>query len=1080
MLFAHLFSYRTLRSLGVLLGLALTLTVPTGCSKESKKNRHLERADQFYKEGNFDRAEIEYFNVLQVDNRSAHAAGRIGLIYFNQGRLGRAFEFLAGAVKLDPKDTVSRNKIALIQLSVGNREQAMAEATAVLKQAPGDPEAPIILTESAITPEMVASARETLNALPGGVTATPPGLVAQGILLVREGKVDDALKLFQQAVTADPTFAAAHSAIGAIHASRREYPEADAALAKAARYAGPRSPRGVQHALFKIATGDKEGGRKVLEEIQTKAPDYLPAVLRLVDLAASENRLDDAETMLAGVLKRDPTSPEALLMNSRIASAKKNPDKAMEEIQRLLTIYPKLPEAHFEAARIHLSRNELAQANASLSQAIANNPDYREAILLLANLNTRQNKAGDAVLALRKLLGTETPKKGMQARALEPHVLLAEALRVQQDFAASLAVYDQLEAAAPGSPPVALMRGMLLRQLNRPNEARVALEEAQKRAPKSTGPLEQLIELDMAEKQPEQALARVTRALAENPASAEIKLVAARLHLSRNENPQAEALLRIALEIQPNLTQAYTFLARIYMDSGESDRALENLEAVVQRNPRDNGAWFIIGTLQEKKQDFAAARDAYEKSLEAEPRFPATLNNLAYIYAIRMGQLDKGLELARKAREIAPQDGNIADTLGWIAYLKGDYAWALGLLRESAERLPAEPEIKFHLAMTQYMLGDEAAAKATFEAALAQKADFPGADQAKARLNLLKLDVTSGTAATLASLERHLGDQPKDSVALSKLAALQEKQGAMDKAIATQQRAVDANPQNARAMATLGRLLGTAGETANALEMGRAARKLAPDDVDVLVVLGGLHLQAKEYLNAFNLLQEANRKRENDVSILPLLADAAYSMGRVAEARTALAAALKLAPNADGREKLVLIEASADQKSAAPVVATAQARLQRVPEDVPALMVLAVASREAAVGIATFERVLKVYPDFGPAKRALAILLAADSKNDARTLELAGQVREQFRDDAELNRAAGFAAYRQGEFRRAITLLDPLKTGLASDSAYWFHLGMAQGKVNQKGPATEALQKALTLGLTGAAADEAKAFIANK
>ena len=1080
MLFAHHSSYRTLRALGVFLGLALSLTVPMGCSKESKKLRHLERGDQFYKEGNFDRAEIEYFNVLQVDNRSAHAAGRIGLIYFDQGRLGRAFEFLSGAVQMDPKDTVSRNKIALIQLSVGNREQAMSEATTVLKQSPEDPEAPIILTEAAITPEMIVAARETLNGLPGTVAAKPAVLVAQGILLVREGKVDEALKLFQQAVATDPTFAAAYSAIGAIHASRREFPEADAALAKSAQYAGPRSPRGVQYALFKIATGDKDGGKKILEEIQAKAPNYLPATLRLVDLAASENRLDDAESMLAAVLKRDPSSPEALLMNSRIASAKKNPDKAMEQIQRLLQLYPKLPEAHFEAARIHLSRNELTQANASLNQAIANNPDYRDAILLLANLDTRQNKAGDSILALRKLLGTEVPKKGMQAQALEPHVLLAEALRVQKDFAGSLAVYDQLEAAAPGSPPVALMRGMLLRQLNRPAEARAALDEAQKRAPKSTGPLEQLMELDLADKQPDQALARVNRALAENPDSAEMKLVAARLHLSRNERAPAEALLRKALEIQPNLTQAYTFLARIYMDSGESDRALENLTAVVQRNPRDNGAWFIIGTLQEKKQDYAAARDAYEKSLEAEPRFPATLNNLAYIYAIRMGQLDKGLELARKARELAPQDPNIADTLGWIAYLKGDYAWAVGLLRESAEKLPNEPEVKFHLAMTQYMLGDETSAKTNFEAALALKADFPGADQAKARLTILTLDATSGTAATLASLERHLADQPKDSVALSKLAALQEKQGAMDKAIATQQRAVDANPQNARAMVTLARLLGAAGETTKALEVGRAARKLAPDDVEVLVVLGGLSLQAKEFSAAFNLLQEANRKRENDASLLSLLADAAYSMGRVTEARTALAAALKLVPDATGREKLGLIEAAANQTSAAAALATAQARLKRVPEDVAALMVLAAASRDSAVAVSTLERVLKVYPDFGPAKRALAVLLAVDPKNDARTLELAGQVREQYRDDAELNRAAGFAAYRQGEFRRAITLLEPLRTGLASDSAYWFHLGMSQGKVNQKAPAMESLQKALTLGLTGAAADEANAFISSK
>ena len=47
------------------------------------------------------------------------------------------------------------------------------------------------------------------------------------------------------------------------------------------------------------------------------------------------------------------------------------------------------------------------------------------------------------------------------------------------------------------------------------------------------------------------------------------------------------------------------------------------------------------------------------------------LNNLAVLYSDDLGQLDKAYDLAKKAREVAPNDPHIADTLGWILYKEG-------------------------------------------------------------------------------------------------------------------------------------------------------------------------------------------------------------------------------------------------------------------------------------------------------------------------------------------------------------------------------------------------------------------------
>ena len=63
-------------------------------------------------------------------------------------------------------------------------------------------------------------------------------------------------------------------------------------------------------------------------------------------------------------------------------------------------------------------------------------------------------------------------------------------------------------------------------------------------------------------------------------------------------------------------------------------------------------------------ENFPQARDAYEKVLSINPNFVPALNNLAYLDAERLNDLDKAYELARRARDLQGDDPAIADTLG--------------------------------------------------------------------------------------------------------------------------------------------------------------------------------------------------------------------------------------------------------------------------------------------------------------------------------------------------------------------------------------------------------------------------------
>src|SRR5206468_10700255 len=88
------------------------------------------------------------------------------------------------------------------------------------------------------------------------------------------------------------------------------------------------------------------------------------------------------------------------------------------------------------------------------------------------------------------------------------------------------------------------------------------------------------------------------------------------------------------------------------------------------------------------------------------------------------------------------------------------------------------------------------------------------------------------------------------------------------------------------------------------------ARELAPADPQVAALVGKVAYQSNNFTWSYSLLQEAVRQRQNDPAILHDLAWAAYSLGKINEARDAMQKVLSKNPvsaqAADAKEFLAL------------------------------------------------------------------------------------------------------------------------------------------------------------------------------
>ena len=84
------------------------------------------------------------------------------------------------------------------------------------------------------------------------------------------------------------------------------------------------------------------------------------------------------------------------------------------------------------------------------------------------------------------------------------------------------------------------------------------------------------------------------------------------------------------------------------------------------------GTQLQLASMLDAADQRALASERYRIVLKTNPNNVAALNNLAYNLAVHQNALAEALPLARRAVAIAPSEGAVLDTLGWVEHLAGN------------------------------------------------------------------------------------------------------------------------------------------------------------------------------------------------------------------------------------------------------------------------------------------------------------------------------------------------------------------------------------------------------------------------
>ncbi len=221
--------------------------------------------------------------------------------------------------------------------------------------------------------------------------------------------------------------------------------------------------------------------------------------------------------------------------------------------------------------------------------------------------------------------------------------------------------------------------------------------------------------------------------------------------------PQATAAAKEAVQKLPNDRGLQMVYAAQLADTGQPDKALAEVQALLKGKPEDRDVYitlaqmntrlkrwddaqhaldkaeqlstkpddkeyvyFLRGSSYERQKKYEQAEEMFRKVLASDPQNSMTLNYLGYMLADRGVKLEEALGLIKKAVELEPSNGAYMDSLGWAYFRLGKYDQAEQELVKASQRIGTDPTVHDHLGDVYQKTGRLKLAVAHWERAVAE------------------------------------------------------------------------------------------------------------------------------------------------------------------------------------------------------------------------------------------------------------------------------------------------------------------------------------------------------------------------
>lgn len=559
-------------------------------------------------------------------------------------------------------------------------------------------------------------------------------------LYVKTGRIRDAVLEAQDIIKRDPTNLEAHKLLGRIYL----------------RSLGDLPGGNGSDNVLKLAI-------EQYEQIVKIEPNNVDNHLLLGRLYRLNNDLRKAEGELKTAVKLDPGSEEAV---TTLAILYGDEGDTAHALQVLSAVPDTARSAKLYAAlgATYEQRKEYKNAIDAYKRAIMLDRDNLDAIRGLAE-NLLNDGQTDASLEQYKVIADANPEDA------QSYLRIAEIYRRQGKYDQALENLKKADSMVPDSLEVSYNIAAVYEAQGRYDEAAKLLQELVKKTEKPsetsysqadrnnraifierlatvyreqenyqaavdtfrkmltlgdenarTG-YQNIIDTYREAKQWSQATAVAKEAVQKMPNDRDLRMVLAAQQADTGDPDKPLADVRAMLKGTPEDREVYVRLAIMYTRLKrwtDAEQALDKAEQMATKSEEKEYVYFLRGDTYQRQKKYDEAEAEFRKVLAITPMSAATLNYLGYMNADRGVKLDESLNYIKQALTLEPNSGAYLDSLGWAYFKLGKFELAEESLIKATAHMGSDPTVQEHLGDLYQKTGRLKLAAAHWERALAE------------------------------------------------------------------------------------------------------------------------------------------------------------------------------------------------------------------------------------------------------------------------------------------------------------------------------------------------------------------------
>jgi tetratricopeptide (TPR) repeat protein len=762
---------RTIRVLAAVLASVLGL-ISCNTDPNVAKKRYVEMGNKYFDHANYKSASIMYRRALEKDKLYGPAYYKLGLTYQKQGSLSLAVANFRKAVDQLTKDNPDHwdalARITDIYLQIAHDPQHMKESEQniqlLLAHDPNSFDAHRmngdLLFVKAVEARLRAGKDEAIQDLQAAVgqfriaDSIKPG---EKIVLMQfarcsmlQGDAAASETLYRRVIDKEKTYVPAYNELYRLYMFQNKRDDGEKLL-KLAFQNNPKDyiflstlaahyslenrrqdmievlqqikshskdfPRAYQLVGdFYVRLGDSDSAIREFKEGISKDPVRKATYQKdIISVLIAQHKRGEAAEINQQILKDNPNDSDARSLEASFLLDKGDVTRALSELQAVVTRSPDNAVARYNLGRAHVARGEWEQARQSFQKAIEIHPEYMLARLALAQLLVTRGDFDAALTAAAGILRIDHTNK--YAQLIESAALLG-----QKKYDESRALLNAMLEKTPDAPDVLFQLGVVDLAQGKYKEASDSFKRTWELNPASSRGLMGMVETDMAENKPDEAIRILEAEAAKAPNRLDVQLALGNTEVRAGRYDLALGYFQRVLD---GLDKNAKMRGDVYMRIGETYRRKGDLANSI--NALQEGRKFLpdspvilqtLAVVLDAAGRYSEAKQVYLATIKLDPNNAISLNNLAFLMAENNGDLDQALTMAQRAKQLLPNLPEVSDTLGSIYLRKNLNGDAVDIFKNLVTKVPTSSTYHYHLGKAYFQEGDKPRAANQLQMAL--------------------------------------------------------------------------------------------------------------------------------------------------------------------------------------------------------------------------------------------------------------------------------------------------------------------------------------------------------------------------